>query len=78
MCRVLVIPFPGGVKSCRKSPAEAVDRTGELVSNVFIRLAAFVAVLAHTGIAFVQGTQAVYCSSPIHGVVPIAGSAAPS
>jgi hypothetical protein len=76
MCRDLVIPTPGGVKSCRQSPADAVDRTAEFVNNVFIRLAALIAVLAYPGIAFAQGTQAVYCSSPIHGVVPMAASPA--
>src|SRR2546425_10945340 len=37
---------------------------GELVNNVFIRLAALVAVLAHSGAISAEGTLAMYCSSP--------------
>src|SRR2546429_7836528 len=52
------VRFSAGVKSCRSTGG------GKLVNNVFIRLAALVAVLATPGAASAQGTLAVYCSSP--------------
>jgi hypothetical protein len=49
-------------------------RTGKLVNNVFICLAALVAVLAHPGIAFARGGL----QFANHGVVSIAASSAPA
>jgi hypothetical protein len=55
-----------GVKCCRKSTPHAARRT-DLVNNVFIRLTAVLATLAHPGTAF---------ANP--GIAPIAATAAPA
>jgi hypothetical protein len=55
-----------------ESLAHAFARTGELVNNIFIRLAALVAVLAYPGTASAQGGL----RFANHGVVAIAASPA--
>jgi hypothetical protein len=58
-----LIRFSAGVKSWRRRPAHAARRT-DLVNNVFIRLTAVLATLAHPGTAF---------ANP--GIAPIAATA---